>query len=241
MGGTAPAVNAELVTDETVGVAEGVPGGRHLLRDRPVVPGDQPLTIELSGEDGWEEWKEVPNFATSGPSDRHFTLDSMAGELMFGPAVRLGDGSLRTYGATPRKGASIRVPAYRTGGGRQGNVARRTLSVLKSSIPYVSRVENRRPAEGGVDGEDIESAKIRGPIMLRTRDRAVTTEDFEQIAREAAPEVARVRCVSVTAGDAGNAVRVLIVPAVASERGRVRFEQLLPAEPTLERVTRRSG
>ena len=75
--------------------------------------------------------------------------------------------------------------------------------------------------------------------MLRTRDRAVTTEDFEQIAREAAPEVARVRCVSVSAEDAGNAVRVLIVPAVSSDRGRVRFEQLLPAQPTLEKVTRR--
>jgi predicted phage baseplate assembly protein len=239
IGGTAPAVNAELVTEETVGVAEGVPGDRHLLRDRPVVPAETPLSIEVSSEDGWQEWTQVPNFATSGPSDHHFTLDAMAGEIMFGPAVRLGDGTLRSYGGVPAKGSSIRVPAYRTGGGHQGNVARRTLTVLKSSIPYVARVENRKPADGGVDGEGIESAKIRGPILLRTRDRAVTTEDFEQIAREAAPEVARVRCVSVTADDTGNAVRVLIVPAVASDRGRVRFEQLLPAQPTLEKVTRR--
>ena len=72
VGGTAPAVNAELVTDETVGIAEGVPGGRHLLRDRPVVPGDQPLTIELSGEDGWEEWREVPNFADERPERPSF-------------------------------------------------------------------------------------------------------------------------------------------------------------------------
>jgi predicted phage baseplate assembly protein len=118
-------------------------------------------------------------------------------------------------------------------------VARGTLSVLKSSIPYVSRVENRRPAEGGVDGEDIEAAKIRGPILLRTRDRAVTTEDFEHIAKEAAPEVARVRCVAATGDGADGAVRVLIVPAVTSDRGRIRFEQLVPAQPTLERVTRR--
>jgi predicted phage baseplate assembly protein len=240
IGGTVPAVNAELITDEIVGDAEGVPGSRFALRGRPVVPSDDPMTVEISDDaEGWQTWTQVANFATSGPDDRHFTLDAMAGEITFGPAVRLGDGALRRYGAVPDKGARIRVPAYRTGGGRRGNVARGTLSVLKSSIPYVARVENRRPAQGGVDGEDIESAKIRGPILLRTRDRAVTTEDFEHIAKEAAPEVARVRCVAAAGDGADGAVRVLIVPAVTSDHGRIRFEQLVPAQATLERVTRR--
>jgi len=239
IGGTAPAVNAELITDEVVGDAEGVPGSRFPLQHDPVVPSETPMTLEIAEEDGWQTWTQVANFANSGPDDRHFTLDATAGAIAFGPAVRVADGSLRRYGAVPPKGARIKVPAYRTGGGRRGNVARGTLSVLKSSIPYVARVGNRRPAEGGVDGEDIESAKVRGPILLRTRDRAVTTEDFEHIAREAAPEVARVRCVAVTGDGNEGAVRVLIVPAVASDRGRIRFEQLVPAETTLERVTRR--
>jgi predicted phage baseplate assembly protein len=240
IGGTAPAVNAELLTDEVVGEAEGVSGGRFSLRSRPVVPSEEPMGIEVSDEAaGWQPWTQVANFANSGPDDRHFALDAMAGEIAFGPAVRLGDGTIRRYGAVPAKGVRIRVPAYRTGGGRRGNVARGTLSVLKSSIPYVSRVENRRPAEGGVDGEGIEAAKIRGPILLRTRDRAVTTEDFEHIAKEAAPEVARVRCVAATGEGSEGAVRVLIVPAVTSDRGRIRFEQLVPGQPTLERVTRR--
>src|SRR5213082_3619082 len=107
------------------------------------------------------------------------------------------------------------------------------------SIPYVSRVQNRRAAEGGVDGEDIEAAKVRGPIVLRTRDRAVTMEDYEHLAREAAPEVARVRC--VTAGDGADAggVRILVVPAAGSNDGRLRFEQLSPAEETLQRIAHR--
>ncbi|MFN8518215.1 MAG: putative baseplate assembly protein [Chloroflexota bacterium] len=239
IGGTAPAVHAELVVDEVVGEGEGVPGSRFPLHERPVVPSDEPMTVEVAEEEGWQSWTEVPNFSNSGPDDRHFTLDAMAGEVSFGPAVRLADGTLRGYGAVPPKGARIRVPAYRTGGGRRGNVARGTLSVLKSSIPYVARVGNRRAAEGGVDGEDIESAKVRGPIMLRTRDRAVTTQDFEHIAREAAPEVARVRAVAATGDGSDGAVRVLVVPAVASDQGRIRFEQLVPAQPTLERVTRR--
>src|SRR5207244_7286993 len=93
-----------------------------------------------------------------------------------GPVVREPDGALRNYGAVPPKGARLRIRSYLIGGGRRGNVARNSISVLKSSIPYVSKVQNRRAAEGGVDGEDIENAKVRGTIELRTRDRAVTVE-----------------------------------------------------------------
>jgi predicted phage baseplate assembly protein len=132
----------------------------------------------------------------------------------------------------------VRVPVYHTGGGVRGNVTAHALSVLKSSIPYVARVDNRRAAVGGVDGEDIEAAKVRGPILLRTRDRAVTAEDFEHLAREAAPELARVHCVVAGDGVDAGSVRVLVVPAVASS-GEVAFEAMLPGEATLDRVARR--
>ena len=239
IGGTAEAVNAELVRDEDLGVSEGVPGQRFPLRRHPVVPGDAAAVLEIAGDDGWVEWTEVPDFAGSSSTDLHFRLDVADGEVELGPAVRLADGALRRYGAVPPKGARLRLREYRTGGGRRGNVAPRSLSVLKSSIPFVSRVENRRPARGGVDGEDVENAKLRGPIRLRARGRAVTTEDFEQLAREAAPEVARVRAVAAGEGADAGSVRVLIVPSATSEQGRLRFEQLVPDEETLQKVTDR--
>jgi len=191
-------------------------------------------------EDGaWEEWTQRPNFAASGPDDRHFVLDAATGTIDLGPAVRLADGSQQRHGAVPPRGAGVRVPLYRAGGGQAGNVAAGALAVLKASIPYVSRVENRRAGRGGVDGEDIEAAKVRGPIVLRTRDRAVTAEDFEYIAREVAPEVARVRALSVTEGADAGTVRVLIVPAASSPDGRITFDQLVPGDETLERITKR--
>ena len=122
----------------------------------------------------------------------------------------------------PPKGAPIRLPRYRTGGGRARQRRRRALiSVLRTSIPFVSRVENRRAATGGVDGETIESAKVRGPLALRTRDRAVTAEDYEQLAREAAPGRRRGcgACRPATAPSAGS-VRVLVVPAARGRRAR---------------------
>ena len=239
IGGTVDAVHAELVYGEEVGISEGVPGQRFAVKRGPLVHGDRPPVLEVTGNDGWDEWTHVDDFAGSGPDDRHFTHDLYAGEVRLGPAVRLADGAFRRYGAVPPKGAHLRLREYRVGGGRRGNVAARAISVMKSSIPFVSRVENRRPARGGVDGEDIENAKVRGPIRLRARGRAVTTEDYEQLAREAAPEIARVRAVAAGDGADAGSVRVLIVPSAIAEQGRLRFEQLVPNEDTLQKITDR--
>ncbi len=239
IGGTVDAVNAELVRGEELGIAEGVSGGRYTLKKGPMVPGDGALVLEASTDDGWQEWTWVPDFAASGPNDRHFTVDYASGEVRLGPAVRLADGSLRRFGAVPAKGAHLRLREYRVGGGRRGNLAPRAISVMKSSIPFVSRVENRRMAAGGVDGEDIENAKIRGPLRLRARGRAVTTEDYEQIAQEAAPEVARIRAVAAGDGADAGSVRVLVVPSAVADEGRLRFEQLVPSPDTLQAITDR--
>ena len=197
VGGTVSAVHAEVIHGEVVGISEGVPGQRFPLARRPVVAADEPLVVEVAGGDGWHEWREVGTFAHSGAEDRHVTLDRVAGEVVFGPAIREPGGGLVHYGAVPPKGAPIRVPEYRTGGGRRGNVARTVLQVMRDPVPFVSTVTNRRPATGGVDGESVRDAAIRGPLLLRTRERAVTAEDYEHLAREAAPHAARVRCVPV--------------------------------------------
>lgn len=240
IGGTTLATNSEVVLGEVVGTADGAPGGTFRLKRSPVLLSEEPMLVEVEGQDGWQEWTQPDSrsFAGSGPDDRHFLLDAVAGEIKFGPAVRLADGSLQQHGAVPPAGAHVRVPRYHTGGGARGNVTSHAVSVLKSSIPFVARVDNRYPAGGGVDGEDVEDAKVRGPILLRTRDRAVTAEDFEHLAREAAPELARVHCVVAGDGAEAGGVRVLVVPAVSS-RGELPFSAMLPSEATLERVARR--
>ncbi|MCB5168498.1 putative baseplate assembly protein [Streptomyces bambusae] len=234
VGGTAPAVHAERAGEELLGVSEGVPAQTFRLDRAPVVAGS-PFTVETARPDGtWLPWREVPHFAESGPLDRHVHLDRSTGEVAFGPAVREADGSLRQYGAVPGKGVPVRVRTYLAGGGRGGNVARRALAVLRSSIPYVARVENRRAAGGGVDGEDVANARLRGALALRTRERAVTADDYEYLTRQAAPEVARVRCVDAGAGG----VRVLLVPAAADDgEGRLEFGQLACPADLLAGVT----
>ncbi|MFD7335075.1 putative baseplate assembly protein [Streptomyces violascens] len=236
IGGTTRVSHAETVRDESLGDSEGVPGQRLMLANAPVVGGAR---LEISAGEGWEEWEAVDDFASSGPFDRHFTLDAATGEIAFGPSVRQPDGTVRQFGAVPIKGAAIRASRYGTGGGRSGNVARGSIQVLRSSIPYISRVENREAARGGVDGETVEEAKTRAPIALRAQERAVTARDYEELARRAAPETARIACLAADAAESGdNAVRVLVVPQAVPDRGgRLRFEQLVPGDELLGRVT----
>jgi predicted phage baseplate assembly protein len=165
-------------------------------------------------------------------------LEPATGEVSFGPAVRQPDGSVRQYGAVPAKGSAVRVRRYRTGGGQHGNVATGELRVLRSSLPFIATVANRRPARGGVDGETVDNAKLRGPMTLRTRSRAVVPADYEQLARHAAPQTARVCCVPAAADDPTALIRLLVVPDVPADgQGRIRFEDLVPAPDTLRDIS----
>lgn len=234
VGGTVDAVHAETVFGEALGESEGVPGQRFTVARTPVIPDDEPFVVEVSDGDGWQEWSETDAFGPSGPHDRHVVVDRTAGEVSFAPAVRQPDGSLLRYGAVPAKGARLRVRRYRTGGGRKGNVARGALSVLRTSVPYVTEVENREAAAGGVDGETVESAKLRGPVQLRAQNRAVTARDYESLAHQACPAAARIRCLPAGDGAEGGGVRVLVVPeATADADERLRFEQLIPPDDML--------
>lgn len=240
VGGTTEAINADVVIAEQLGEAEGVPGQQFAVRRKPVLAGYDTPIVETSSQAGWEEWTAVDHFAESGPEDRNFVLDAVSGLVIFGPAVREADGRLRQYGQVPPKGAVVRIRRYATGGGARGNVGTGSIQTLKSSVPFISRVENRHPAQGGVDGETLDEAKRRGPLLVRTRSRAVTAEDYEVLAREAAPDVARVRCVPAGQdGTAAGAVRVLLVPAAASKDGKILFENLVPPRDTLRRVADR--
>ncbi|CAG7642784.1 putative baseplate assembly protein [Actinacidiphila bryophytorum] len=237
IGGTAPAAHAESAAAEVVGRSEGVPGQTFTVTRAPVVTGGEPFTVETSEPQGVTTWAEIEHFGGSGPDDRHFRLDRSTGEVAFGPAVRQSDGTLRQYGAVPAQGAVVRVLPYLTGGGRRGNVAPGALKVLRSSIPYLGPPANRRAATGGVDGEDVANARLRGALALRTRQRAVTAEDFEYLAGQAAPEIARVRCVAAESGPEAGAVRVLLVPWAEDDgAGRLAFEQLACSEELVQRV-----
>ncbi|ROR97603.1 putative phage baseplate assembly protein [Salana multivorans] len=233
VGGTTEAVHARTVTDEVLGLSEGVPGQVFRLQHAPVVAGPA-LVLEVAAGHGWETWHEVDSFASHDGDDGVFTVDRANGLVELAPAVREPDGSVRLCGAVPPKGAPLRLVGYRTGGGPAGNVAAGAISVMRTPVPFVDRVENRRVAHGGVAAETVAEVRRRGPMTLRVRDRAVTTEDIEAIASAAAPQIARVRAFT---DDEPGAVRVLLVPsAVPDEEGVLRFEDMVPQEEAVAAI-----
>ena len=236
IGGTVMAANHEEVADEVVGFSEFVAGQRFSVSRRPVLAG-HPVELEVSrGDGGWERWTEVEDFAESDPDDLHFTLDRTAGEVGFGPTVQQPTGEVVRFGAIPPKGCAIRVRRYATGGGERGNVKSGTVVGLRQPVAFVDRVENRRPAIGGRDGETLDNAKRRGPLQLRTRNRAVTLEDYGHLAATSAPDAARIHPVAAGDGADSGAVRVLVVPHVDDDEGRIAFEQLVPSDDMLGRI-----
>ena len=240
VGGTATAVHADIIVNESLGQTEGVAGQRFTLSRTPVLHVGVPVELEVSSEDGWQPWTRVDSFADSGPGDRHFTIDGVTGTVAFGPAVRTEDGGLRQHGVVPPADSVVRVRRYCVGGGARGNVAAGAIRTLRSSIPFVAGVENLQRARHGADGETLDQARDRGPILLRSRSRAVTVEDFETISCEADPSVARVRCLPAgTAGVEPGSVKVLVVPTAPAVGHRLDLGALVPSEETLRRVAAR--
>jgi predicted phage baseplate assembly protein len=76
---------------------------------------------------------------------------------------------------------------------------------------------------GGIDPESLDEAVIRVPQILRTRESAVTPEDFENVAKTASRAVARAHCITDAMNSTPGRVTLLIVPKIDTETIDFRF------------------
>lgn len=147
----------------------------------------------------WIQWAEVEDFSNSDSHSRHYILDRLTGSVRFGDGIN---------GRIPPAGANnIRMHEYHTGGGQRGNRPAATVTQLHTTIPYVESVSNPVAAAGGQDQEGFDSLNRGAATLLRHRDRAVSRDDYADLAVKASPEVARAKCVPAcdVRGDSGTA------------------------------------
>lgn len=181
------------IQGEILGSGTGEPGQRFTLSRTPVLEGAAIEVHESGGpaqgsapasdSAGWIRWEPVTDFLTSGPSDRHYTLDHSTGALAFGDGLR---------GMAPPPGVnSVMAARYLSGGGLRGNRAPATITDLKTTLPFIASAVNPLAASGGAEGEALPSLAKRAPQGLRHRGRAMAAVDFEDLARERFPAVAR--------------------------------------------------
>ncbi|MEZ4868505.1 MAG: putative baseplate assembly protein [Caldilineaceae bacterium] len=234
LGASIAVANERIVYREVIGESDGSPGQRFTLAGKPVLlplQDGECLRVknnEFEDHDG-ELWHYVDHFAASDERSQHFTLDSLSGELRFGPAVRQPDGAIKLYGKTPPRGARLIFERYRYMGGlvadnnrsevgNNGNVPINAINILRTSIPYVDHVENRLPATGGMGGQSVEAAQIEVQRLIRTRKLAITPDDYEaRVLEQFIGQIGRVKCLPITT-DAKQRVRVLLIPIVTNQR-----------------------
>lgn len=102
--------------------------------------------------------------------------------------LRFGDG---TFGRAPLAG-SKHYAIYRVGNGADGNIGAEAIRHVGHAVlnGAVVAVRNPLPAAGGTDPEPVRQVKRLAPHAFRTQQRAVTVEDWAEIARRH-PQVSR--------------------------------------------------
>lgn len=188
------AVEGSTVSNELIGTSDGSPNQLHALGRHPVIAGS--ITATVTGPGGSTLWHEVRTLAVAGPVQRSFMVQRGADgtvTLLFGDGVN---------GAIPPKGSGldqVEVHAtYRVGGGPQGNVPPGTA--FTSPISALRRIVAPAGGSGGAVGETVVGARDLAPRLYRAQNRAVTTEDYVELALRT-PGVGKARAVALNWND----------------------------------------
>jgi hypothetical protein len=228
------AVQRATVPAEVLPQGTGQPDQEVHLAHPPVLPGSVQVTVTAakarsSSAGRSDEWVEIDDLlaagpevpvadpvvapgvmgAPSGPRDV-FSLDAEAGVLRFGDGI---------HGRRPPANAVLRA-RYDYSVGRQGNLG---PGAIKGgpALPDGFSATNPVRTWGGTDAETVADGEKQISRYIQHRDRLVTAEDFETIARRTpGVEIGRVEVLPTynpelapsSPGNAPGAVTLLLVP-----------------------------
>lgn len=129
-----------------------------------------------------EVWTPRRDLLASGPFAQEFVVETETDGSIY---LRFGDGR---QGARPAAGTRFEA-TYRVGNGAQGNVGPNTLThvVLDDddivAAINVSAVCNPLEAVGGTEPESLHSVRLSAPHAFDRQERAVTPDDYTEIAK----------------------------------------------------------
>jgi len=214
------------VSNEKLADGDGQPDQIYTLARAGVVP--QSVRIDVIESSGAKTWVAVDDLMAAGPEVRLassvpagqawtdqrpsevYLVDPEAGTVRFGDGLR---------GRRPPRGAAI-LAQYDICEGRAGNVAAGAINAGPGLPPGV-KPANPLPTWGGADAENLLDGEKRVAAFIRHRDRLVTADDFEEIARRApGVDIARVEVLAAyhpdlgpsQPGDAPGVVTLMLVP-----------------------------
>lgn len=207
------------ISGEKLGVSTGETDQSFALKGKAV----DRSTIQVYVDNGqaFEPWTQVEHIVDYGPKDAVYSTSVNSDGFVF---VHFGDG---ISGSVPTLDSTIKA-TYILGGGAIGNVSQGTLTTYGNiptrsvgSLPdgstnltnFITRwvaVSNGIDATGGSDPETNESIRYNAPRALRAMNRAVSLEDYANLALS----LKGVGKASATA-ERGSSVTVYVAPSVS--------------------------
>jgi hypothetical protein len=122
-------------------------------------------------------WEEASSLYGLTPRDEKYTVrieDGGTANVLFGDGIS---------GARLPTGEYNVAAVYRSGTGLAGQVDAGLLTLLKTRPLGVRGVTNPLAASGAADPESMDNARTNAPLTVRTLDRIVSLQDYEDFAR----------------------------------------------------------
>lgn len=172
-------------------VSNGAPLQRFNLRNTGAIAYSVIVNVYEGPVSGSEatavEYAYTSDLSTADSASKVYTLEVASDGVM---QVIFGNG---VNGKVPTAGAKVTV-SYRYGIGGAGNIEENRISAFDANnVVNGVTIGYSSATTGGVDTESIESIKENIPLMFRTQDRAVSKQDFKDLALRV-PQVAKATC-----------------------------------------------
>ncbi|MEA5513578.1 putative baseplate assembly protein [Nodularia sp. UHCC 0506] len=176
-----PATHGETI-EEVLGSGDGTLTNQTFILNKPpltyipaTTPSGAKTTLELF-VDG-VRWQEVPSLYGLNHLDQNYITridDDGTTTITFGDGEK---------GARLPSGLENIMARYRSGIGLAGEIAQDSLSLLKTRPLGIREVTNPVPATGAAAREALNEARTSAPLTVRTLDRIVSLQDFEDFSR----------------------------------------------------------
>jgi hypothetical protein len=125
------------------------------------------------------QWKAQKDLLASDKFAREFQVETESDGTAF---IRFGNG---IHGKKPDTNTAMQA-CCRVGNGTNGNVGAEIINHLVQpkgiSITGITSIRNPLPASGGTDPESMEEARQFAPQAFRTQERAVSEQDYADVA-----------------------------------------------------------
>ena len=173
--GNVGAVQVEKVSGQVLGISDGTANQSFLIGT-----GSNYVHDSLGVSLGIDIWELVPSFGYTDPNDKAYVVNIHEDGKAY---VEFGDD---TFGKIPANGQTITADYLTSIGAGANTILVNTITLLVTPLvlPGVSRIELTNPLvpTGGRDYEGIESIRFRAPLSIRTLERAVTYQDYLDVA-----------------------------------------------------------